>query len=157
MGSVKSKFSVATVAQAIGSVFLLWPPVIAAKVVLVLLGPIVVPIGMAFGRVPVLYQADSNRPQTAWEMIVRNPVNGMKWWITPPEYYYTVGEIVEPHATTKRVQARWNVSRLLTSFRFLVKWNDKRYSELYIGWKLGSEPGALDFALSFRPFATVGN
>ena len=139
---------------------LLWPPVIAVKLVLVVLGFIVVPVGMAVGRIPTLYRNDESRgrPYTLWEMVVRNPVDGFKYLLKHPKSWKEAG-LTEPGPTyhDKAFAWRWRRSGLLASIRLVwVFRKRKKYGELYLGWKIGSEPPDLDFATSLRPFSSIG-
>ncbi len=143
----------------------LWLPVIAAKAVLALLGIVIVPWGVWSGSVPWLYQADDNRPWTVWEMLVRNPVNNMKHLLSHPDEYTTRTNLggVQMEAqpmidNDMRFAWRWRRSNILSSIRLVWVYNETRYGELYLGWKLGSAPPALDFAIQpFRWWAKVGN
>lgn len=134
---------------------LLWVPVVAIKVVLVVLGLIVVPVT---SRTHGLYRAGPDRPKTYWERAVRNPVGGFDYLIDHPKgNTRTYGALVEPHLTTERFQYRFKVAGVLSSIRIVWKYSKTRYGESYVGWKIDSAPPRLDFAMSLRPWAKVGN
>ncbi len=146
---------------------LLWAPVSLAKAVLVVLGLPVVYFGLKAGKVPSLWRKGHNRPNTWAELAIRNPVGGFGYLIDHPEAFIEWGEILEPHKTDKRFQIRFRQAKLLSSVRFVVKYTNTKYGEVYWGWKLGSWQATknkykdetlpeLDFAMSIRPFATVG-
>ena len=142
-------------------------PVAIVKIVFVGLGLIVVPFAMSpwtihgwAGTLPKAFLIAPNRPYTIWEAAVRNPVGGLDHLITPPATYDQWGEVKEPTVTRKSFQWRIRFSGVLVSFRMLWRDSDTKYGEMYLGWKLGSVPGTLDFALSVPPlcrwYATVG-
>ena len=57
-----------------------------------------------------------------------------------------------------KFQWRFRHYRFMCSIRLLwIYPGRKHYGELYIGWKLNSAPPELDFALSTRVWAEVGN
>ena len=134
----------------------LWLPVALLKVGLILAGLIVVPLALLRGRLPSLYQAGPGRPVTFWELAIRNPVGGFDYLIDPPYDFEQWGEVLEATVTEKRLQVRVRFAGFLVSLRLLWRYNEDKYGELYVGWKLGSRRDALDFALSLRPWATVG-
>jgi len=131
-------------------------PVASIKIVLVILGLVLVPIT---NQVRGLYRKGIGRPDTYWERAIRNPVGGFGWLIKhpPTRKITTRGSVQEPGSTTKRVQARLRYSGLLVSVRLLWKYSEEHYGEMYLGWKLRSAPPELDFALSLRLWADVGN
>ena len=140
---------------------LLWLPVAAFHIVAIIAGIIfIVPVGLKFGM-PRLYRAGANVPWTYWEMAWRNPVSGFRWLVKHPDKYKTYGSAVEPKADGPRFQARFNNSGYLSSLRVIWRYTDFHYGEFYFGWKLGSEPPALDFGMSFPPicrwWARIGN
>lgn len=76
-----------------------------------------------------------------------------------PEKYVEAGT-TEPGPTyhDKSFAWRWRRAGLLSSFRMVWLYpKRKHYGELYIGWKIDSEPPDLDFASSPRLWAEVGN
>lgn len=137
---------------------LLLPPVAVLKIVLILVGLVIVWVKLRFGNDMRrgIYQIGNGRPYTYWEAAIRNPVGGFNYLIEHPETYASYGKVVEPGQTDDRFQWRFNHYKLLCSLRLVWKYSDTRYGELYLGWKLGSAPPELDFALSLRPWATVG-
>lgn len=139
---------------------LLLPPVAAIKIILIPIGLVVVWVKMIYLQRDMehgLYQIEKGRPFTYWEAAIRNPVGGFNFLIKHPDNYDTYGKVYEPRLTTDRFQWRFNHYKLLCSLRLVWKYSGTRYGELYLGWKLGSAPPELDFALSLRPWATVGN
>ena len=138
---------------------LLWVPVAAIKIILVVAGVVIVP--MTIDRrdgLPDLYRTGKDRPYTAWEAVFRNPVGGFGWLIDHPlDPYTTYGSVEEPTVAGPRFQWRFNIFDYFSSLRLVWKYSDAHYGELYIGWKLGSAPPEFDFALSPRFWATIGN
>lgn len=131
-------------------------PVAAIKAILVIVGLIVVPVMFSRG-LPALYRIGEGRPQTIWEAAIRNPVGGFGFLFEHPEgEVYQIGEVLEATETTKTLQARCRTHKYFASVRFLWKYSETRYGELYIGWKLNSAPPEFDFALSARVWAKVG-
>ena len=135
---------------------LLWPPVMALKIFLALLGVVIVPLGMWTDSVPKLYESDNNRPWTCWEMIVRNPVNNFKKLVAHP-YSYSGYGTPDPDKLEKKFAWRFRHYGLLSSIRLVWLYNEKKYGEFYLGWKLGSAKPDLDFAMQLRVWADVGN
>jgi len=156
---------------------LLLVPGAIVKAVLAVLGFFVVSLTFHIDKVPKMFRADANRPQTWWEMAVRNPANGTKFWVKHPNRgeVKTYGKVREANDTSVTtfvtfstteskvvpvpyLQARVRHWKHLISFR--TQWiypGRRRYGEIYIGWKLLSESPALGFALQFRWMAKVGN
>ena len=135
---------------------LAWLPVIAIKVVLVLLGLLAYVYWRLTGHMPELYKP-SRDIWTFNEIVVRNPADGLKYLVKPPVSWYeaTNSNGMEQHDLRrqgKRVAYRWRRKGLMASLRCTWIWSEKKGGECYIGWKLGSEKGALDFALSLRPY-----
>ena len=124
------------------------------------------------------------RPFTLNEMIFRNFGEGFKRLFDHPPFgsVSTIG-LAEPGPTyhDRRFAWRYRSAGLFASFRAVwVYWREPltlykpdsfffwrseswsiveippKYGELYIGWKLLSEPPDLDFATSLRVFSTVG-
>ena len=94
------------------------------------------------------------------ERAIRNPVGGFDYLIPHPplEQVETFGSVSEPTAEGPRLQARLRVAwEPLASIRIVWRYSGTKYGELYLGWKLLSQPPLLDFALSLRPYATIGN
>ena len=140
--------------------FLLFPFIMTVKAFLVLVGFVVVPLSFWRGRaLPDLFQIGRNRPDTIWEAAIRNPVGGFGWIVPhPPEIEVRQwGEIEEPTAEGPWFQWRIRGCGWLSSIRFVWRYSDKRYGEFYLGWKLLSDPPELDFAMSPRLWATIGN
>jgi len=140
---------------------LLLVPVAVIKVILILLGLVIVPFAFWRGKaLPDMYRIGINRPYTVWEAMIRNPVGGFGWLLEhpEPEQVRTYGEVLEPSNIIKPLQARFRHAGLFCSIRLLWQYPGyKHYGELYLGWKLLSAPPELDFALSARFWATVGN
>lgn len=149
---------------------LAWIPWVAVKLVLMALGVVVVPFGLATGKWWKLYEATEGRPVTFWELVFRNPVDGMKRYIKHP--YIEPGEkhsklvlesgfIPEDEKWNKFPDYffwRWRRYKWMASFRMVwIYPGHKYYGEFYFGWKLNSEPPDLDFAMSPRILAKVGN
>jgi hypothetical protein len=133
---------------------ILLPLVAVIKVVLVLAGLVAVPFTSATSG---LFRAGANRPHTYWERAIRNPVGGFDHLVPHPESFETEGaDPIEPTKQHRRFAWRARHSGWLSSLRLVWRYNDTKYGELYIGWKLGSNPPLFDFALSLRPYATVG-
>ena len=135
---------------------------VPVKILLTLLGLLVVPIGFWTGHMPRLYRGTPGRPDTIWELAVRNPVDGLKRVIPHPETFSEAGNgLLESRqmVDARRYGAwRWRRSGALASLRCIwIYPGAHHYGELYVGFKLGSEPPDLDFALSLRPRGTVGN
>ncbi len=154
-GSVLAVNGTMTYVKLVVGVCLLFPLVVV-KIILTLLGLIIVPVGMKT-KVPRLYRASEGRPWTFWEMAVRNPVGGLDYLLNHPADYLTYGyEPLEPTLQDRRFAWRVRQSGVLVSFRCVWRYSAEKYGELYVGWKLGSEPPKLDFATSLRPWAEVG-
>ena len=137
----------------------LWAPVIAVKVGLILLGLLIVPfyLKVLYRDPPNIWRFGVGRPLTVWEAAIRNPVGGFDYLITPPLGYQTYGTSpIEPTLQSSRLAYRFRIKRLYSSLRLVVRYSNTKYGECYIGWKLGTTSGLLDFALSLRPYATVG-
>jgi len=133
----------------------LWIPVIVIKLVLVVLGLGIVPIS---SKTSGLYRAGTGRPVTYWERAVRNPVGGFDYLLKHPDTSKTYGYVLmEPHQMANSFVWRFKVAGVLSSVRMVWKYSKTRYGECYLGWKIDSAPPQLDFALSLRPWATVGN
>lgn len=143
------------------AILIVWPIAIAAKLILVVLGLLVVPVSIFILKTdppkPWNGPPVGNIPQ--WKnLMIRNPVSGFGLIFRHPVTRTTTfGEIREPHTTDSKFQFRLKHNGLFCSIRMLWKYSRTRYGELYVGWKLDSEPPLLDFALSLRPWATVGN
>ena len=134
---------------------LLLPIVAAVKVILVLAGLVLVPLTPSESG---LYRRGKSRPNTWWERAIRNPVGGFGFLIRHPTSVHTYGwKLVEPHQSARRFLWRFKTSGVMCSIRLVWKYSATRYGECYLGWKLDSAPPELDFALSLRPWATVGN
>ena len=140
---------------------LAWVPVALVKLALIVVGlPAVYikrrrsgPESMYDG----LFRIEKKRPNTYWEAAIRNPVGGFGYLIDPPTEFATYGtHPIEPTKQNSRFAWRFRHRKLLSSIRLVWRYSSKYYGELYLGWKLGSEPHQLDFGLSLRPFATVG-
>jgi hypothetical protein len=149
---------------------LLLAPVATYKIVLVVLGLIVVPLAFWKDRaLPDIFRIGEGRPYTMWEAAIRNPVGGFGWLLPHPESHEiaTYGEVREPSdilfmrgakIKVPSFQMRFRHHFPLCSIRLLwIYPGRKHYGELYIGWKLNSAPPELDFALSPRLWAEVGN
>jgi len=136
---------------------LLWIPVALLHVLLIVLGWILIPVFLKT-RMPDIYDG---LPATYTNLAWRNPVSGFRNLVEHPDKYKTYGSVVEPTADGPRLQIRFNNAGLLSSLRVVWRYNSKHYGEFYFGWKLGSEPPALDFGMSFPPlcrwWATIGN
>lgn len=148
-------------------------PVAIIKAILVVVGLPVVYIKMKRegDMLKGLYQIGKGRPFTYHEAAIRNPVGGFGWLFEhPPEDDVgTYGEVREPSdvkfvngakVKVPMFQSRFRIYEhdLMCSIRLLwIYPRRKHYGELYIGWKLLSAPPELDFALSPRIWATVGN
>lgn len=141
-------------------VLVIWPAALATKLILLLLGIPGVAIKRALGLSMKrgVYQVADGRPDTYWEAAIRNPVGGFDFLIDhPPPYTIEQrGDVKEPGDTHRKFQWRLRWSGVLVSVRFVWKYSSSRYGELYLGWKLLSEPPKLDFASSIRPWAKVG-
>ena len=136
---------------------LLLIPVAFAKIGLVLVGLLIVPVTSDSRG---LYRAGPGRPKTYWERAIRNPVGGFNYLIShpPAEEILTYGSVTEPTPEGPRFQWRFRQAwEPLCSMRIVWRYSRKNYGELYLGWKLLSAPPELDFALSLRPWATIGN
>jgi len=134
---------------------LLWLPVIALKIVLVIAGLLLVRFTSASSG---LYRAGPNRPWTWKERAIRNPVGGFDYLISHPDDHSTFGtENPEPSSQGARFAWRFRIAGILSSIRLVWRYSKKNYGELYLGWKIGSAPPRLDFALSLRPWADIGN
>ena len=139
-----------------------WVPVIILKVILILIGlPLLAIVFWLDKDIPSLYRQGVGRPLTWWELAIRNPVGGFGFILLGryPKRPYTIhqlGEVLEATEGSKRFQWRIRYKGILMSFRALWIYNASKYGEVYIGWKLGSSPDELDFALSFRPYAQIG-
>jgi len=138
---------------------LVYPPFIALKLVLILVGIPTVGIGLLFGwRIPKLYLADWGRPFTFWEMVVRNPISGLKHYLQDPGSYTQTGHDI-PHDEIWKQPFYFRFRRhgwFLSSIRMVWTYGDDHYGELYFGFKLGSVAGELDFGLSIRPYNDNG-
>ncbi len=131
-------------------------PVAVVKIILIVVGLIAVPITSPTSG---LYRAGPGRPMTYWERAIRNPVGGFGWLIPhpPSTLTKTYGSVSEPTSESPRFQWRFKRSRFpLCSFRVVWRYSAAKYGECYVGWKLDSAPPELDFALSLRPYATIG-
>ena len=116
-----------------------------------------------------VYQIGVGQPFTYWEAAIRNPVGGFGWLIDHPprDEVKTYGEVREPShikfvngakIPVPHFQWRFRHHGLMCSIRLLwIYPRRNHYGELYLGWKLNSAPPELDFAMSPRPWATVGN
>lgn len=136
---------------------LLWLPVMAVHAVLWLAGLVIVPA--TFPRLPSLYVIAPGRPHTIWEAAIRNPVGGFRWLFAhpPADQVRTWGtENPEPTAQSRRFAWRFRLSGWMSSLRLVWRYSAGRYGELYVGWKLLSDPPPLDFGVSLRPWARVG-
>lgn len=136
-------------------------------------------------RPPMFFRAEGDARYNADRVdnhndLVRNPVGGMAYWFgqppknpRPPDLYYDFPDVapptfrqygyIEPNesATMPRLQARFRRYSWLCSMRAVVRWSGKRYSEVYVGWKLNGPEDReqrqhMDFALSVRPWARIG-
>ena len=137
---------------------LVWIAMIPIKAVLFVAGIVIVPSHFWFKTpLPKLYQRTPGRPNTIWELMIRNPVDGLKRVIKHPDSFSEKG-MTEPGPTyhDKSFAWRWRRHKWLSSIRLVWRYNSKKYGEFYLGWKLGSEPPDLDFAISLRPYATIG-
>ena len=134
-----------------------WPPVAALKIVLIIAGLVIVPVGLLFNCLPDMYQVGKNRPRTFWELALRNPVGGFNFIWERPEHVCQLGKIIEAPYTTKRIQFQAQAANQFSSLRCLWKYNEERYGEFWFGWKLDSpKHEGMDFSLQFRPWAKVG-
>lgn len=139
---------------------LLWIPVILVKIVLALLGLVLVPITSSRSG---MYRRGINRPNTYWERAIRNPVGGFGYLLKHPKEYGQYG-VHDPdkwilrNTDTRRSVFRWRWSGWMVSYRRVWKHANNRYSEIYIGWKLGSAPdwAELDFAMQYRRKRRIG-
>ena len=94
---------------------LLWLPVIIIKIVLVFLGIVIVPVGFFSHNLPKIYRGTLGRPNTIWELMVRNPVDGFKRIFKHPlKPYKEYGIVVEPHTTDVRFQWRFRIYKLFS-------------------------------------------
>ena len=133
----------------------LWIPAIVLKVMLVLIGVFIVHLTPSNRG---LYRAGPGRPTTYWERAIRNPVGGFDYLLPHPDTSKTYGYVLmEPHKMANSFVWRFKVAGVLSSVRLVWKYSKTRYGECYLGWKIDSAPPRLDFALSLRPWATVGN
>ena len=153
-----------------------WLPVIVIKFVLIIMGLIIVPfyMGVLKKNPPGLWRHGMGRPYTVWEAAIRNPVGGFDHLIIHPMEYKVITNLaqhpingfdnIEMEAIPmikagQKFAWRFRYAGILSSLRLVWLYPGKyvsHYGELYIGWKLGSNPPLLDFALSFRPWARVG-
>lgn len=148
---------------------LLWLPMTAVKLVLILLGPLVVPACFWFHwRIPKPWRGTPGRPRTMWELIIRNPADGLKQYFTNPplEKQRRAGShpgYLESAPLVKEVRYfgwQWRRYKLYSMVRIVwIYPGKKRYGEWFLGFKLGYEPEyGMDFAGPLpRPWATVGN
>ena len=147
---------------------LLWPVMLAVKIVLVLLGLIVVPVALGFGRItdgklmahmfiPKLWRSTRGIP-TFWENAIRNPADGVKFWFKAKAWHVKGydGRDMEPHLMDTKFAYQYRWSGWFSMIRLVWVYNEHKYGEFFIGFKLGFESDVLDFAVQFRPYSTVG-
>jgi len=143
----------------------LWVPLIAIKWLLIWPVTFVVVSIMWLQRVPheawpKFFRNDNHRPFTYHEMVFRNFAEGVKRIFRhPPEAEVKEAGRTEPGPTyhPKHFAWRWRRYGMASSIRLVWVYPFRKYyGELYLGFKLNSEPPDLDFATSLRPFAKVG-
>ena len=134
---------------------ILWVPVIILKVLLVILGLVLVPVLMTLKKdLPKIYRGV---PATMWNQTIRNPVGGFGWLLKHPPSSKQFGLLSEPTPDGPHFQWRFRLAGVTSSLRLAWRYSRTRYGELYLGWKIDSAPPEFDFALSLRPWATIGN
>lgn len=163
-----------------------WIPVILIKLLLAIVGLLAVLIGLAFGKQseswPKLLWIWGNNEEGypewakkqdigAWHWYaIRNPVNNMRY-IFEDRAAHISGNWTEPQMEAQdlidrrmRRAYRWSYNGLFAGYRkiWLTKpyYNDnhlqQEYSEMWIGWKIGSTVPGMGFTMQYRRNVEVG-
>lgn len=96
-----------------------------------------------------------------WWFAVRNPVNNLRFFFKDREPTYEgwpgdpmeAGDLLEKGV---RKASRWAYSGPFAGYRRVWLNNNTEYSELWIGWKVGSPVPGLGFATQFRYKRKIG-
>lgn len=161
---------------------LLWPPVIALKIALILVGLLLVLIGVLWARhdyqrwprILWLWGNDEdglgpawwfkradNVPRWAaewWWLAIRNPVNNSRFLFDDSGGYHertnwAIDRPMEPNSMAiegRQSAFRWRRRGWQSGYRRVWLKGDSKYSEIWLGWKIGSKVPGLGFALQVR-------
>ena len=150
-----------------------WLPLLALMAVLALLGLVLVPIGLQFNKWPrVLWLwGNDEYPRSplpgisdfVW-LAIRNPVNNHRFIFKD---YTSIGietnwSIVQPMEAKWLLRAgftsawRWKWRGPFAGYRRVWIDSPTKYSEFWIGWKVGSEVPGLGFTLQLRLKRPIG-
>jgi hypothetical protein len=163
---------------------LTWIPVALAKAAAAIVGLVVVPFGIALDWPKLLWLWGNDEDGCPawwlevarnkhwlirhfprwWWFAVRNPVNNSRFILddTGPRHIVTnwrtteAMEAAELLAVNQRVARRWVWRGMLAGYRRVWLNGNGRYSELWIGWKLGSAVPGLGFAMQLRLKRQIG-
>jgi hypothetical protein len=150
---------------------LLWIPLLAIKLALVILGLVVVPIALLMKADMKTLPIWGNREGVLsfckgtdfWSYAITNPVNNLRYLFDEPIYQEESNwhpelqmEAPEMIVAGRAMAYRYRWSGWMSGYRRVWLNSNDRYSEFWIGWKLGSGVPGLGFTSQLRLKRKVG-
>jgi hypothetical protein len=150
-----------------------WLPVIVIKLSLALIGLILVPVGLALRRWPRVLWLWGNREHPVsplagvsnyrW-LAIRNPVNNSRFIFKDrePTILGNWSDARGPMEAAQIIEAgygvawRWSYSGPFAGYRRVWINSSGKYSEFWIGWKVGSAVPGMGFTLQLRLKREIG-